>query len=659
MTSATGVKVLAVADSDSYLKWAAQTLDEMPASWQRHMHVLRTAVTPSDSQIADALHGTVLEDETPPVTGIGRLLATVAATRPDILFLSGTGPFVEALGAVLAHVAVPRPLVVTGLPGMSVPATRKALQYRRDADLFIVHSEREVREFGLLAQELGIDTRITLNTLPFLHKAPARSATPPDRPTVVFATQAKVPVRRNDRVRILTSLADLARSRPDLRVVVKLRARMSEQQTHVERHHYESLYNDLLLDGSLEPGLLHFETGAMATQLETAAALVTVSSTAALESVAADVPTLLLSDFGVNANLLNLVFRDSGMLGTLADLRAGRFPHPTDEWKRANYFHTPGENDWIGAIEELLEARHGGNVRNVAALGSPATIRALGRLSGPSPVARKLRAAGRRLGMGSVTPPEPATTARPVQMDISGHNHEISVADTADLTDSSITVSGEGCRVVIGSNVTGRLQITVADGGSVAIGQGSTIEKATIISRGASIEIGSDCMFSFGVEIRNTDTHAIYDLTGGERINPDLPVSIGRHVWMGKQAMVLKGADVGDGSIIGARAVVTGQIPPNSSAAGIPARVIRRDIAWARTLGEDTFGLDFRTPEPETVVSDDDADAEAVLAGVDSLDTEEDIVIDLERAAAAEAAAEAAQAEVDAAAAREARARTS
>ncbi|WP_236574920.1 acyltransferase [Sphingobium sp. S6] len=44
--------------------------------------------------------------------------------------------------------------------------------------------------------------------------------------------------------------------------------------------------------------------------------------------------------------------------------------------------------------------------------------------------------------------------------------------------------------------------------------------------------------------------------------------------------MVYPGAKVGEGSVIGARALVNGTIPPNSVAVGVPAKVTRRDIVW-------------------------------------------------------------------------------
>ena len=51
---------------------------------------------------------------------------------------------------------------------------------------------------------------------------------------------------------------------------------------------------------------------------------------------------------------------------------------------------------------------------------------------------------------------------------------------------------------------------------------------------------------------------------------------IGNDVWIGYEAVILSGVTIGDGAIIGARAVVTRDIPPYTIAAGVPAKPIRR-----------------------------------------------------------------------------------
>ena len=59
-------------------------------------------------------------------------------------------------------------------------------------------------------------------------------------------------------------------------------------------------------------------------------------------------------------------------------------------------------------------------------------------------------------------------------------------------------------------------------------------------------------------------------------LSNDRSVNIGRNVWLGDGVAVLGGADIGEGSVIGANAVVNGPIPAHCIAAGAPARPIRR-----------------------------------------------------------------------------------
>lgn len=54
------------------------------------------------------------------------------------------------------------------------------------------------------------------------------------------------------------------------------------------------------------------------------------------------------------------------------------------------------------------------------------------------------------------------------------------------------------------------------------------------------------------------------------------PIHIGKHVWIGANAMVLPGVTIGDGAVIAAGAVVTMDVPENTVVGGVPAKVIKR-----------------------------------------------------------------------------------
>lgn len=90
------------------------------------------------------------------------------------------------------------------------------------------------------------------------------------------------------------------------------------------------------------------------------------------------------------------------------------------------------------------------------------------------------------------------------------------------------------------------------------------------------IEIGYDVAISENVVIRDSDNHQI--VSSNHQMTS--PIKIEDHVWIGTNVIILKGVTVGEGSIIAAGSVVTKDIPKNSLAAGIPARVIKSNLEW-------------------------------------------------------------------------------
>lgn len=90
------------------------------------------------------------------------------------------------------------------------------------------------------------------------------------------------------------------------------------------------------------------------------------------------------------------------------------------------------------------------------------------------------------------------------------------------------------------------------------------------------IEIGHDVAISHDVTIMDSDAHAILD----DEYQKTLPIKIGNHVWIGTRATILKGVTIGDGAIIAAGAVVTKDVPSCCIAAGVPAKVIRKNVEW-------------------------------------------------------------------------------
>lgn len=129
-------------------------------------------------------------------------------------------------------------------------------------------------------------------------------------------------------------------------------------------------------------------------------------------------------------------------------------------------------------------------------------------------------------------------------------------------------------------------------GGRISIGDYCLVSPGVRISAEQSIRIGHNVMFAANVYISDSDWHGIYN-----RIRPfrcSKPVVIADNVWLGERVIVNKGVTIGENSVVGAGSVVTKDIPPNSIAAGNPARVIKAINPNRRMLKRELL---FQDPE--------------------------------------------------------------
>ncbi len=136
----------------------------------------------------------------------------------------------------------------------------------------------------------------------------------------------------------------------------------------------------------------------------------------------------------------------------------------------------------------------------------------------------------------------------------------------------------------------------------IRLGDGFTMENgSTMLALPYTrIIFGRDAMVSRNVFMQSEDGHTIFDVNTGaklamtEKISREREIIVGEHVWIGQSAILLYNTYIGDGSIVGAGALVKGTFPNNCSIAGVPARVIRRDVAWSRD-----YDAEFDAVPPE------------------------------------------------------------
>ncbi|HFV5114324.1 TPA: hypothetical protein ACH9QW_004993, partial [Escherichia coli] len=174
-----------------------------------------------------------------------------------------------------------------------------------------------------------------------------------------------------------------------------------------------------------------------------------------------------------------------------------------------------------------------------------------------------------------------------VNVNIIGTDNVIDVGDSVILRRLNINILGNNCKLIIKNNCSIRGAIHLRQNNSVIIIDSYTTSvSANIFSmEGSEINIGSNCMLSSSVYIRNSDEHPIYDLESNERINHAKPVFIGNNVWLCEGVTVNKGSIIPDGCVIGAKSFVSKELKrKNSIYSGVPAQLIRENIKWDRTF---------------------------------------------------------------------------
>ena len=146
------------------------------------------------------------------------------------------------------------------------------------------------------------------------------------------------------------------------------------------------------------------------------------------------------------------------------------------------------------------------------------------------------------------------------------------------------------------TRVTGRIHVN--NQGELIIGERVQIlthfvPSVFVVFRGARLEIGDRTMINYGADIAATKsvvigrdclvgTHVIildngfHDLLDKHKMPEAKPVIIEDRVWIGNRVTILPGVSIGHDAVVGAGAVVTGDVPPRSVVAGNPARVLRQ-----------------------------------------------------------------------------------
>jgi acetyltransferase-like isoleucine patch superfamily enzyme len=147
----------------------------------------------------------------------------------------------------------------------------------------------------------------------------------------------------------------------------------------------------------------------------------------------------------------------------------------------------------------------------------------------------------------------------------------IAIGDRVQLISSSWRSSTANCHA-------SKLR-TFSETSRIVIGDNSGMTGCSIIARSKTIRVGTGCMLAAGVKILDSDFHIVWPPEKRHntwQTDMDQDVTLEDNVWVGMEAIILKGVRIGQNSVIGAGSVVVSDVPPNCLAAGNPARILKR-----------------------------------------------------------------------------------
>ena len=181
----------------------------------------------------------------------------------------------------------------------------------------------------------------------------------------------------------------------------------------------------------------------------------------------------------------------------------------------------------------------------------------------------------------------PGSIDKDVRVEFTGSNNRLVVHESVRLGSLSVHFNCDNGYVEIGPSAgvpAFSANMRVGQDSRIVIGKNvsSTSRVGMSAVEGTTIAVGDDVMFASDNQVRCDDGHPIFDVRTGKRVNASASIEIGAHVWLGWGSVLLAGTTVGEGSVVGMGAVVKGSFPNNCVIAGVPGRVVRKDIAWER-----------------------------------------------------------------------------
>lgn len=180
---------------------------------------------------------------------------------------------------------------------------------------------------------------------------------------------------------------------------------------------------------------------------------------------------------------------------------------------------------------------------------------------------------------------------RGLDIKISGHNNTIIIELPNSFKNSKIQMDGDNNQIYIGESKIGfrNLEILMLASGNnrkLSFGENCSCEGLSIFhhNHNSTLDIGNNVMFARNCLIQTCDSHCMMDCDTHELLNNDeTHMVLGDNIWCAQGTTILKKAMIPSNTIVGCGSMVTKPFSQeNTVIAGVPARVVRKNITWSR-----------------------------------------------------------------------------
>jgi len=144
------------------------------------------------------------------------------------------------------------------------------------------------------------------------------------------------------------------------------------------------------------------------------------------------------------------------------------------------------------------------------------------------------------------------------RISIEGENNTLTIEEGSVVRLATLEILGDNCSLYIGKNC--------------IVGHGCYLS----VKEGKVLHIGEECMLSRNAKLMTSDGHFIYK--NNQIINIGADIFLQNRVWLADNVTILKGVQIGEGSVVGINATLTKSIPSQTIAVGNPAKIVQENI---------------------------------------------------------------------------------